>query len=143
MKLTSVIALLLASSTSAVRIRDGPAAPAAPANATAPAVVPKTAFAQDGPAAAAAPATNATLPAAAAKPAAFAQGDGDAVQIGKNGNVVKSWRSEIPVALTFKNKSKFDVEMFWFDFTGKTVSYGVIPKRGGELKMNTYKSHPW
>ena len=39
----------------------------------------------------------------------------------------KSEKSEVTVNLTFYNKCPEDVELFWHNFEGELISYGMIP----------------
>jgi hypothetical protein len=54
-----------------------------------------------------------------------------------------SLNSNTPVNdVVFRNLSNTPVELFWLDFFGKGVSYGVI-EVDGTMEMNTYMTHPW
>ena len=42
----------------------------------------------------------------------------------------------------FTSAATVPIEMFWLDFKGNPVSYGVI-QPGSQMPMNTYVTHPW
>lgn len=54
----------------------------------------------------------------------------------------RSLNSKRSVQVKFKNASDKTVELIWFDFKGKRVSYGQI-QAGQSLGMTTYVTHPW
>ncbi|KAL4640673.1 von Hippel-Lindau disease tumor suppressor-like [Arapaima gigas] len=56
--------------------------------------------------------------------------------------VLRSLNSDEPTYVDFTNTSRHDVRVWWLNFSGRPVSYGVI-KPGGSLKMNTFLTHPW
>ena len=46
------------------------------------------------------------------------------------------------VSVTFQNDSNVTVEMFWHDFQGELVSYGIIQPEA-TMEMSTFATHPW
>ena len=52
----------------------------------------------------------------------------------------KTWNQFITLA--FQNESGQDVELFWHDYDGNEISYGVIAN-GQTRNQGTYASHPW
>jgi len=50
--------------------------------------------------------------------------------------------SDVSVYMTFINTCSSDVDLFWWDFKGNPVSYGVIPN-GDSFELTTYETHPW
>lgn len=54
----------------------------------------------------------------------------------------KSRNLNIPVTVTFINKSEGHRGVFWMDFNGKPVSYAAL-NAGEEYTINTFLGHPW
>ena len=58
----------------------------------------------------------------------------------------KSTESRTQFRVCFRNLSENDASIYWIDFNGKPVSYGIIRKgmsSGRGLDIDTYVSHPW
>jgi hypothetical protein len=47
-----------------------------------------------------------------------------------------------PIQCSFKNECGQPVELFWHNYQGNLVSYGVI-EAGATMLMYTYATHPW
>ena len=57
-------------------------------------------------------------------------------------NLAPKSSSGVPVPVVFKNDSQDTVELMWYNYSGKLVSYGKIGA-GQSHSMNTYATHPW
>ncbi|KAL2102206.1 hypothetical protein ACEWY4_001374 [Coilia grayii] len=62
--------------------------------------------------------------------------------MGTDTKPLRSLNSDIPSYVTFVNRTSRLATAWWLDFSGHPVSYGDI-QPNGELKMNTYQTHPW
>ena len=55
----------------------------------------------------------------------------------------RSLNSKVKVnGIKFTNAATTPIKMFWFDWKGNPVSYGVV-QPGSQMSMNTYVTHPW
>ena len=61
-----------------------------------------------------------------------------------NGHVLKSKVSEeIVQHVVFQNTTKQPVELFWINFNGLAVSYGMVLAGTNSKPIYTYETHPW
>jgi hypothetical protein len=59
---------------------------------------------------------------------------------------LRSLESATKSPVKFINRTDFDIELFWLNFSGERVSHGVLqaaPSRLSVKAMNTYVTHPW
>jgi hypothetical protein len=55
----------------------------------------------------------------------------------------RSLNSKVKVdGIKFTNAATVAIKMFWLDWKGNPVSYGVV-QPGGQMRMNTFVTHPW
>lgn len=64
-----------------------------------------------------------------------------AISCGKEGSIASPGTSK-PVTITFKNKSKQEVTVYWLDFDGDREEYATLDT-GESYTQETYKNHIW
>jgi hypothetical protein len=55
---------------------------------------------------------------------------------------MRSLNSTFPTHVSFINQRKTPIQLWWLNFEGKRVSYGVVQPYNRQ-EMNTYETHPW
>lgn len=55
---------------------------------------------------------------------------------------LRSLSSDVPVTVTFRNRTQIMRRVTWLDFTGNRVDYAVIDP-GQKYTINTFATHPW
>jgi hypothetical protein len=59
-------------------------------------------------------------------------------------HLAKSWDSRHPVDIEVVNSSNHTLSVFWVDFEGQEVYYGMFkPEPDKAVQLHTYKTHPW
>jgi len=54
----------------------------------------------------------------------------------------RSRRSDVPISVTFRNRSEGMRGVMWIDFNGRPVEYATLAP-GETFTINTYMTHPW
>lgn len=57
-------------------------------------------------------------------------------------NVLRSLKSDDVSLVTFIGRTRRPVAVYWIDFNGHRVRYGVI-RYGERFPLTTYETHPW
>lgn len=56
--------------------------------------------------------------------------------------LLRSINNEYVSLVRFINKTMRNVVLYWIDYQGRAISYGVLPP-GGYLDIDTFVTHPW
>jgi hypothetical protein len=55
---------------------------------------------------------------------------------------VRSKESSLATSILFKNSSKFDIKIYWIDYSGEKIFYRDLPS-GQSFRQETFYTHPW
>jgi|SRR6218665_59477 len=55
---------------------------------------------------------------------------------------IRSLRSDLMSLVTFISRTRRQVAIYWVDFLGRRVRYGVL-NYGEHFPLTTYETHPW
>lgn len=65
----------------------------------------------------------------------------DSVSCGME-STLKSLRYDQALSMTFENRSSFERDLYWLNYTGKRVIYTKLAP-GSTYSVNTFVTHPW